>query len=90
MSDLIGIGAAAHPDIFGIPDEPETKSIDGGKPPSWKRICWSVLANDYWGKRIGFSQTKSGNVDRYLEMMERRRERWNVDVNEIDGSLCVR
>lgn len=52
----------------GIPDEAphllESKKI----APSWRRMCKSLLRNDWWGKGLGFSQPKSEAYGRYLEM----------------------
>jgi len=28
--------------------------------PSWERIAWAIERNDFWMKRLGFSQTKGG------------------------------
>ncbi len=30
------------------------------KWPSWERIAWAIERNDFWMKRLGFSQTKGG------------------------------
>jgi len=41
--------ADAHPD-----------DISKQKWPSWERIAWAIERNDFWMKRLGFSQTKGG------------------------------
>ena len=43
----------------GIPDFADLKDEAGKKVPSWRRICKMLLRNDYWGKGLSFSQTKS-------------------------------
>lgn len=63
-----------YPD--GIPDDgPLSKDA-----PSWKRICKALLRNDYWCKGLSFSQPKSGNAERYSELMRRRRARWGIEL----------
>lgn len=59
----------------GIPDEGPINSKD---QPSWTRICKALLRNDYWCKGLSFTQTKSGNYQRYKELMRRRRDAWGV------------
>jgi predicted phosphoadenosine phosphosulfate sulfurtransferase len=68
----------------GIPDEADPHLEAERKVPSWRRICKSILRNDYWCKGIGFCQHKTGAFDRYLRMMDRRRQRleWRVDDRE--------
>ena len=72
-----------YPD--GIPDEApyalEAKRI----APSWRRVCKTLLRNDYWCKGLGFSQHKSDAYRRYQKLMRDRRERWGVD----DGQVAV-
>lgn len=63
----------------GIPDESPYELETARKAPSWRRVCKSLLRNDYWGKGLGFSQHKSSAYKQYLELMRRRREEWNVD-----------
>jgi len=53
-----------------IPDENKT-GIEDKKSPSWKRICKMLLRNDYWGKTLSFSQTKTGYF--YQKYMERKK-----------------
>jgi predicted phosphoadenosine phosphosulfate sulfurtransferase len=49
--------ADAHPD-----------DISKQKWPSWERIAWAIERNDFWMKRLGFSQTKGGREK--LEQLE--------------------
>ena len=65
-----------YPD--GIPDEADYKMEAQHLAPSWRRVCKSLLRNDYWCKGLGFSQHKSDAYDRYHAMMRKRRERWRV------------
>ena len=58
----------------GIPDDgPLDKSA-----PSWKRICKSLLRNDYWCKGLSFTQHKTGAYENYLKLMKRRRQEWKI------------
>ncbi len=61
-----------YPD--GIPDEAPYELEQKRLAPSWRRICKSLLRNDYWGKGLGFSQNKSESYKKYLDLMKRRRE----------------
>jgi predicted phosphoadenosine phosphosulfate sulfurtransferase len=63
----------------GIPDEAPRELEAARKAPSWRRVCKSLLRNDYWGKGLGFSQHKSDAYRAYLDLMRRRRVRWGVD-----------
>lgn len=63
----------------GIPDEAPYELEQARKAPSWRRVCKSLLRNDYWGKGLGFSQHKSDAYAAYLDLMRRRRDRWGID-----------
>ena len=60
-----------HPD--GIPDESPREDEAARRAPSWRRICKTLLRNDYWCKGLGFSQHRSAAYARYLEYMRRKR-----------------
>jgi len=60
----------------GIPDEADAKDEAGKKVPSWRRICKSLLKNDYWCKGLSFTMTKSEAYDKYLKIMKRRKQKW--------------
>lgn len=61
----------------GIPDEAPYELEAARRAPSWRRVCKSLLRNDYWCKGLGFSQQKSTGYQKYLELMKRRKEQWN-------------
>lgn len=61
-----------YPD--GIPDEADYQLEQKKDVPSWRRICKSLLRNDYWCKGLSFTQQKSHAYERYIEMMKRKRE----------------
>lgn len=66
-----------YPD--GIEDDAPVEIFD--KVPSWKRVCKTLLKNDYWCSGLGFSITKSSNYDKYMKLMKSRRKEWGL-LNE--------
>ena len=62
----------------GIPDAGDYRLEQSGKIPSWRRICRTLLRNDYWCKGLGFSPTKRSAYDHYKQMMKKRRKEWNI------------
>lgn len=62
----------------GIPDEADYKLETYNKAPSWRRICKTLLRNDYWCRGLGFSPTKSSAYEKYLALMKRRRDKWGI------------
>jgi len=67
----------------GIPDEADLKLEGEKKVPSWRRVCKSLLRNDYWCKGLSFTQHKSEAYQKYLDLMKRRKERWNVEKYQL-------
>lgn len=63
----------------GIPDEADLALEMKRDVPSWRRVCKSLLRNDYWCKGLGFSQHKNKAYQKYLDLMKRRKEAWNVE-----------
>lgn len=62
----------------GLPDEAPYELETKRDVPSWRRVCKSLLRNDYWCKGLGFSQHKSDAYHKYLDLMRRRREAWDL------------
>jgi predicted phosphoadenosine phosphosulfate sulfurtransferase len=60
----------------GIPDEAAYEMEAARRAPSWRRVCKSLLRNDYWCKGLGFTQHKSEAYKKYLSLMERRKKEW--------------
>jgi len=60
----------------GIPDEVDSNLELKRDVPSWRRVCKSLLRNDYWCKGLGFSQHKSEAYHKYLDLMRRRKIAW--------------
>lgn len=67
-----------YPD--GIPDEADYRLEQKKDVPSWRRVCKSLLRNDYWCKGLSFTQQRSYAYERYIEMMKQKREQ---DENQI-------
>lgn len=59
-----------------IPDEADLNLEMKRDVPSWRRICKSLLRNDYWCKGLGFSQHKSEAYQKYLLLMKKRKTNW--------------
>lgn len=70
-----------YPD--GIPDEAPYALEAKRLAPSWRRVCKSLLRNDYWCKGLGFTQHKSGAYAAYRDLMRRRREAWGVADKQL-------
>ena len=51
--------------------------------PSWRRVCKTLLRNDYWGKGLGFTQHKSDAYQKYLDLMRRRRASWGIEQQAL-------
>lgn len=64
----------------GIPDEADYKLEQERKVPSWRRVCKSLLRNDYWCKGLSFTQHKSEAYEKYLQLMKKRRQQWQPEL----------
>ncbi len=62
----------------GIPDEAELSLEMAKKVPSWRRVCKSLLRNDYWMKGLSFTQHKTDAYKKYLEFKKRKQEGRNL------------
>lgn len=67
----------------GIPDEAAYEMESARKAPSWRRVCKSILRNDYWGKGLGFSQHKSDAYEKYMQMMRKRKNEWEISDDQL-------
>lgn len=64
-----------------MPDEADKNVENLQFAPSWRRVCRTLLRNDYWCKGLGFSQPKSEAYGRYLELkgklrIKKKPKRW--------------
>lgn len=57
----------------GIPDEAPYILESQKLAPSWRRICKSLLRNDFWCKGLGFSQHKTEAYEKYLKLKKKQR-----------------
>lgn len=57
-----------------IPDEIDRKLEVEKKSPSWRRICKTLLRNDWWCKGLSFSITNNSVYDRYRKLMRKRKQ----------------
>ena len=57
----------------GIPDEADYALEAKRRVPSWRRVCKSLLRNDYWCKSLSFTQHKSEAYQKYLDLIARKR-----------------
>lgn len=64
----------------GIPDEADYKLEADRKVPSWRRVCKSLLRNDYWCKGMSFTQHRSEAYQKYLLLMEKRKNKWQLNI----------
>jgi predicted phosphoadenosine phosphosulfate sulfurtransferase len=67
--------------VGGIPDEADYKLEAARKVPSWRRVCKSLLRNDYWCKGLSFTQHRSEAYEKYLALMKRRKEKWGKQLS---------
>jgi len=66
--------------LAGIPDK-APKILESKKlVPSWRRICKSLLRNDYWCKGLGFTQHKTEAYRKYLLLKKRQRAERNFSI----------
>jgi predicted phosphoadenosine phosphosulfate sulfurtransferase len=66
----------------GIPDEGDYKLEAERKIPSWRRVCKSLLRNDYWCKGLSFTQTRSDAYEKYLLLVKNKKDKKNEQQSE--------
>lgn len=71
----------------GIPDEADYHMEAARRAPSWRRICKSLLRNDWWCKGLGYTQQRSTAYMKYLDLMKRRHSNWGTHPDLLDASL---
>lgn len=66
--------------VYGgkLPDEAPDILERDRKAPSWRRVCKTLLRNDYWCKGLGFSQQIGTSHQQYKQLMQKRRNQWNI------------
>ncbi|KOZ93074.1 DUF3440 domain-containing protein, partial [Escherichia coli] len=66
---------------WGFPDDiPDEQENDLGSRdiPSWRRICKTLIKNDFWCRTLSFSPNKPRHYERYLQRMKERRKEWGI------------
>ncbi|WP_120783696.1 DUF3440 domain-containing protein, partial [Enterobacter hormaechei] len=46
--------------------------------PSWRRICKTLIKNDFWCKKLSFSPTKPQHYERYCRNLKQKRTEWGI------------
>lgn len=69
---------------MGIEDIPDKHPEDMAKYkyPSWERVAWAIERNDFWMKRLGFSQTKGGR--RMLKKLKEKYKDYLIKEENTD------
>lgn len=75
-----------YPD--GVPDMADRVLESSGRVPTWRKICKTLLRNDYWCRGLGFSPTKSSAYKKYCDLMKKRREKWGLFKEELEGEAA--
>ena len=66
-----------------IPDEQEN-DLGSRDIPSWRRICKTLIKNDFWCRTLSFSPNKPRHYERYLQRNERRRKSGDSVTPEVE------
>ncbi|HBT4619493.1 TPA: DUF3440 domain-containing protein [Klebsiella pneumoniae] len=61
----------------GIPDEQEN-DLGVRDIPSWRRICKTIIKNDFWCRTLSFSPTKIQHYERYCRNIRQKRDQWRI------------
>jgi len=59
--------------LNNIPDQAPSILESNKLAPSWRRICKSLLRNDFWCKGLGFTQHKTKAYEKYLKLKKEQR-----------------
>ncbi|EEV6211650.1 DUF3440 domain-containing protein, partial [Escherichia coli] len=60
-----------------IPDE-QDNDLGSRDVPSWRRICKTLIKNDFWCRTLSFSPNKPRHYERYQQRMKERRKEWGI------------
>lgn len=63
-----------------IPDEIPTELENRQWGPSWRRVCKTLLRNDYWCKGLGFTQPKSEAYQKFKELKKLRKSSTRKEI----------
>lgn len=62
----------------GIPDQQDNDLGYRDTIPSWRRICKTIIKNDFWCKTLSFSPTRPQHYERYCRNISQKRNSWGV------------
>lgn len=62
-----------------IPEE-QDKDLGSKDIPSWRRVCKTLIKNDYWCRMLSFSPTKVQCYEQYFKRIKEQREKWNIKI----------
>ncbi|WP_230492485.1 phosphoadenosine phosphosulfate reductase [Martelella alba] len=60
-----------------IPEE-QDKDLNAKDIPSWRRICKTLIRNDFWCYTLSFGPNKAQHYDRYMKRMQEKRKEWGI------------
>lgn len=63
-----------------IPDSAPRELENKQWVPSWRRLCKSLLRNDWWCKGLGMTQPKSDAYGKFLKMKKAKKDAENAKV----------
>lgn len=66
---IVGWGRRGYAEL---PDEAPAELEAKQWAPSWRRVCKTLLRNDYWCKGLGFTQPKSDAYERFKEIKKNK------------------
>lgn len=62
---------------YGIPDE-QDKDLGCRDIPSWRRVCKTLLKNDFWCRTLSFCPNKPKHYERYKQRIQKKRAEWGL------------
>ncbi|WP_434779626.1 phosphoadenosine phosphosulfate reductase [Neisseria sp. Ec49-e6-T10] len=66
-----------HNHVDDMPDEQE-KDMGAKDIPSWRRVCKTLIKNDYWCRTLSFSPNKPEHYERYNRRLQEKRKEWGI------------
>lgn len=60
-----------------IPDSQES-DLGARDIPSWRRICKTLIKNDFWCRSLSFSPNRPQAYERYVKRIQQKRHQWEI------------
>lgn len=70
-----------------IPDEAPPELENNCWAPSWRRMCKTLLRNDYWCKGLGMSQPKSEAYGKFLEIKKSKKKQKEEKIKLMEENI---